>query len=98
MNIAKRLEDLETRMGTGTEKTVLRVSFCGCDPAQIGPGRVLVPPVIGYDTPGGAQSWRLLEGESAEALWERAKAEVHCRPLCAAVLLECYADEELGPA
>lgn len=93
MNVAKRVHELEKRMGRAEERTLMRLSFVGCDPEVIGAERAVLYPVVAFKTTDGAQRWDLRPGESEDQLWERAKAEVGYTECGVAVLMECYAHE-----
>lgn len=95
MSVAKRVEQLERRMGAEDKNTLLRLSFIGCNPDVIGTERAALYPVIAFKTTDGAQRWDLRPEETEEQLWERAKSEVRYTEYGVAVLKECYANEAM---
>lgn len=93
MNVAKRVQDLEKRMGAEDNQTLLRLSFVGCNPEMTGAERAREHQVVAFKTTDGAQRWDLRTGETEGELWERAKSEVRYPEWGVAVLMECYENE-----
>jgi len=91
MNVARRVQELEKRIGGDDNKTLMRVAFVGCRPDETGSQRAIKYPVTGFRTDG--RRWHQEEGETEEQLWDRAKSEVEYNQCGVAVLMECYAED-----
>lgn len=89
MNVARRIEELEKRMGSGKEPCIWWIVFV--DPKE---GERPEESVSGYTS--GGKRWERRASESVQELRERVQAEVQYNEWGAAVAIECYAREPAG--
>lgn len=90
MNLEKRVEQLEQRIGMADDFLLIIISFLGADPEKIGPERAIEHEVIGYSATGRDRKWHRLDGESKEALKTRMEAELRAEGHKVYAVCECY--------
>jgi hypothetical protein len=93
MNLEKRVEQLEQRMGTDSDFRLLVVSFLGCDPEKSGPERQIRYEVTGYSASGRDRKWNRGPGESVEELEARLERELRAEGHKVYAVCECYGKE-----
>jgi len=91
MNLEKRVEQLEHRIGKADDEFVLMVICAlGCDPDKLGAERAIHYPVVGYSAIGCNRKWLPAEGESIAALKERMEKELRSEGHKVFAVAECY--------
>jgi hypothetical protein len=90
MNLEKRVEQLEQRMGTDNDFKLLIVSFVGCNPDKSGLDRQIRHEVTGYSASGRDRKWNRGPGESAEELKARMECELRAEGHKVYAVCECY--------
>jgi hypothetical protein len=92
MNLEKRIEQLEHRMGQEGDFLLMVIAAMGCDPGKTGPERVIQHEVAGYSAVGRDRTWTLQPGQSAEHLRALIERELKAEGYKAYAVCECYAD------
>lgn len=90
MSLEKRVIQLEQRLGSPDDFVLFVISALGCDPAKIGPERVIEREVVGYSASGRSREWSRDPGETAAALKERVERDVRAEGHKVYVVCECY--------
>jgi len=94
MNLTKRLEQLEARLGKVDDFLLIVVSLIGCDPDKIGPERAIRRAPIGYSAASRDRKWLPHQGESLDDLRARMELELRAEGHKAFLVCECYANDE----
>lgn len=90
MNLEKRVEQLEQRLGSQDDFMLIVIGLLGCDPEKMGPERIVEREVTGYSATGRNRRWVRQPGESLEAVKARIEQDVRTEGHKVYSVCECY--------